>query len=378
MKTGPCARALWFFLLGCLVPTGNGSAAESSGALLKAKNEAEAKGFIFETSRDEIVAKAKKEGAVKVLSGLDPGLYSNMMASFRKKYPFLKIEMVEISGPDSAQRFIMELKSGSRNDFDIAHASTEFYPEYIAFAKKFDLLGMAENGVLRIPPKMVDPKQRTLAAVGSAVSVVAYNKDLIPPDKVPNRWEDFLKPEFKGRKFLVDMRPHPFAAYPACPQEGLGLEWMLKYARGLRDQNPIWSRGHSRALSSILAGEYAIHSGTHYQSVMRAMAKDPTGKLQFKMVEPVPVRLTALEFVLASAQHPYAAMLFIEHEASAEGQDMIDKQDFVGSIFYPGSNMSKTIQGKKLCINGFADFHNSSKWMAMAVEAFGFPKESTK
>jgi ABC-type Fe3+ transport system substrate-binding protein len=378
MKIGPCARALWFFLLGCFVLTTNGSAAESGGTLLKAKNEAEAKGFIFETSRDAIVAKAKKEGAVKVLSGLDPSLYSNMMASFRKKYPFLKIEMVEISGPDSAQRFILELKSGSRNDFDVAHASTEFYPEYIPFANKFDLLGMAEFGVLRIPPKMVDPKNRALAALGSAVSVVAYNKNLIPPDKVPTRWDDFLKPEFKGRKFLVDMRPHAFAAYPACPQEGLGLEWMLKYARGLRDQNPIWSRGHSRALNSILAGEYAIHTGTHYQSVMRAMAKDPTGALQFKMVEPVPVRLTALELVLASAQHPYAAMLFMEHEASPEGQDIIDKQDFVGSIFYPESNMSKTIQGKKLCINGFADFHNSSKWMAMAIEAFGFPKESTK
>ncbi len=153
---------------------------------------------------------------------------------------------------------------------------------------------------------------------------------------------------------------------------------MLKYARGLRDQNPIWSRGHSRALSAILAGEYVIHSGTHYQSVMRAMAKDPTAALQFKMVEPVPVRLTQLELVLASAQHPYAAILFMEHEASPEGQDIIDKQDFVGSIFYPGSNVSKTIQGKKLCVNDFADFHNSDKWMAMAVEAFGFPKESTK
>ena len=378
MESGPCTRALLFFLLGCFVLATNGSAGEPSAALLKAKKEAEGKGFIFETTRDAILAKAKQEGAVKVLSGLDPSLYSTMMASFRKKYPFLKIEMVEITGPDSAQRFIMELKSGSRNDFDVVHASTEFYPEYIPFAKKFDLLGMAEFGVLRIPPKMVDPNYRAIAALGSAVSVVAYNKNLIPPDKVPNRWEDFLKPEFKGRKFLVDMRPHPFAAYPACPQAGLGLEWMLKYAGGLRDQNPIWSRGHSRALNSILAGEYAIHSGTHYQSVMRAMAKDPTGALQFKMVEPVPVRLTALELVLASAQHPYAALLFMEHEASPEGQDIIDKQDFVGSIFYPASNMSKTIQGKKLCINGFADFHNSSKWMAMAVDAFGFPKESTK
>jgi ABC-type Fe3+ transport system substrate-binding protein len=49
--------------------------------------------------------------------------------------------------------------------------------------------------------------------------VVAYNKNLISPDKVPNRWEDFLKPEFKERKFVVDMRPHAFAAFPACLQE---------------------------------------------------------------------------------------------------------------------------------------------------------------
>jgi len=376
MKVGLCTRVVAVVLLGCFGFATNGSAAESSGALLKAKKDAEAKGFVFETSHDAIVANAKKEGSIRVLSGLDPSVYSPMMAGYKKKYPFLKIDMVEITGPDSAQRFIMELKTGTKNDFDISHASTEFYPEYIPFAKKFDLLGMAENGVLRIPAKMIDPKHRTFAALGSALSVVGYNKNLIAPDKVPNRWDDFLKPEFKGRKFLVDMRPHPFAAYPACPQEGLGLEWMLKYAKGLREQNPIWSRGHSRALSSIQAGEYALHSGTHYQSIVRAMAKDPTGALQFKMVEPVPVRLTQLEFVLASAAHPYAALLYMEHEASPEGQEIIDKQDFVGSIFFPGNNTTKLLQGKRLCVNGFTDFHNSDKWMSMAVEAFGFPKET--
>lgn len=375
MKVRRWTQALWIYLAACSVPAAHGLAADSSG-LLKAKKEAEAKGFIFETSRDAILANAKKEGAVKILSGLDPSVYAPMMASFKKKYPFLKIDMVEITGPDSAHRFIMELKSGAKNDFDTTHASTEFYPEYFPFAKKVDLLGMAETGVLRISPKMIDPKQRNIAALGSALSVVAYNKNMISSEKVPNRWEDFLKPEFKGRKFLVDMRPHPFAAYPACPQEGLGLEWMLKYAKGLREQNPIWSRGHSRALTSIIAGENAMHSGTHYQSVVRAMAKDPTGALQFKMVEPVPVRLTQLELVLASAQHPNAALLYLEHEASPEGQEIIDKQDFVGSIFYPGSNTAKALQGKRLCINSYADFHNSDKWMSMAVEAFGFPKET--
>ena len=238
MKIDPYARALWFFLLGCFVLTTNGSAAESSGALLKAKGEAEAKGFIFESSRDEIVAKAKKEGAVKVLSGLDPSIYSSIMEGFKKKYPFLKIEMVEITGPDSAQRFIMELKSGSRNDFDMAHASTEFYPEYIPFAKKFDLLGMAEFGVLRIPPKMIDPKHRALAALGSALSVVAYNKNLMPPDKVPNRWEDFLKPEFKGRKFCSGHAAPSVCRLSGLPARGPWFGVDVEIRKGLARPKP--------------------------------------------------------------------------------------------------------------------------------------------
>ena len=155
------------------------------------------------------------------------------MEGFKKKYPFLKIEMLEITGPDSAQRFIMELKSGSRNDFDLVHASTEFYPEYIPFAKKFDLLGMAEFGVLRIPPKMIDPKHRALAALGSALSVVAYNKNLMPPDKVPHRWEDFLKPEFKGRKFLVDMRPPSVCRLPGLPARGPWFGVDVEVRKGL-------------------------------------------------------------------------------------------------------------------------------------------------
>ena len=151
---------------------------------------------------------------------------------------------------------------------------------------------------------------------------------------------------------------------------------MLKYARGLRNQNPIWSRGHSRALSSILAGEYPIHSGTHDQSVMRAMAKDPTGKSSSRWSSRCPCvspRWSRTRLGAASLR----SMLFIEHEASAKGQDIIDKQDFMGSIFYQEAICQKRFRAKN-SDHRFRRLHNSSKWMAMAVEAFGFPKESTK
>jgi ABC-type Fe3+ transport system substrate-binding protein len=349
--------------------------ASAKASIVQAKKEAEVKGYIFETSHDEIVAKAKKEGRVKALTGLDPETFPHMIQSFKKKYPFIDVEMVEIQGPDAAQRFIMELKARTAQKWDTANAATEFYEEYVSFAKKFDILGMAEHGVLGISPKMIDPKSRTNVSLTSGVSVPVYNKNFVSEDKVPDKWEDFLKPELKGRKFMVDIRTHIFAAFPACREQGLGLEWAMKLARGLRDQEPIWVRGNSRAIQAIRSGEYPLHFATHYQSIVRAMQKDPTGTLQFKILEPVPLRLGNSEMVLNSAAHPYASLLLLEHFASPEGQEIVDKYyPAIASVFSPGSNLAKLLKGKKLCVNGFDTFHQSAKWMAQAVEAFGFPK----
>jgi hypothetical protein len=93
------------------------TASTPSAALLEAKKKAEAKGYIFETNHEEIVAKAKKEGRVKALTGLDPETFPYMIDRFKKKYPFLEVEMVEITGRDAAQRFVMELKAGIRKYF---------------------------------------------------------------------------------------------------------------------------------------------------------------------------------------------------------------------------------------------------------------------
>jgi hypothetical protein len=355
------------------------SGAQADPALLKAKKAAEAKGYIFATSHDEIVAKAKQEGKIKALSGLDPEVFAPMMASFKKKYPFLEVEMHEITGPDSAQRFILELKGGTVREWDTASASTDFYTQYPPFAKKFDILGMAEHGVLDIRPRLIDPSNRSIVSFTTGISVPVYNKNLISEDKVPDKWEDFLKPEFKGRKFLVDIRPHVFAAFPACPEQGMGLEWSLKLARGLRDQEPIWFRGNSRAMRGIQTGEYQLHFATHYQSARRAADKDPTGTLQLKIIEPVPVRMGNTELILSSAPHPYAALLLFEHYASVEGQEIIDKYyPLIASVFTPGSHLGKLLKGKQLCVNGFDSIHKSDQWMAQTVEAFGFPKAERK
>jgi len=185
--------------------------ASPSPSLLKAKQEAESKGFIFLASKDEIVAKAKKEGKLHVVSSLEMENLKPVSEAFKKKYPFIDIRAEEIAGTDTYQRMLLEMKSGTASGWDVNYLTTDFYDDYFPYQKKFDVLGMAQQGVLQIPVGMIDPVNRNIVSYTTNTQVVTYNKKLISEDKVPNTWEDFLKPEFKGRKFLVDIRPQEVA-----------------------------------------------------------------------------------------------------------------------------------------------------------------------
>lgn len=357
------------FLFFCLVISR--SAMGASPALLKAKQDAESKGLIFEASHEEIVAKAKKEAKLQVISSLDPETYKQMGKAFKQKYPFIDFTLSAVDGTEAAQRLLLELKAGSAKSWDVIHLSRDFYNDFAQHIKKFDVLGMTEHKVLSIPIGMIDPNKRSIVAEASAIQAVAYNKNLISAERVPNRWEDFLKPEFKGRKFLVDIRPHGMVSLVA----GLGEEWVRNYAARLKDQEPIWARGYARALTAIAAGEYALHQQANYQSCVEIAEKQPTKAMACKVIEPVPVRLIELQGVAVSASHPYAGLLWLEFQATPTGQRIIDTYEpLKSSVFGPDSELAKVTQGRKLSIDSWDSFHRIPGWYDMIEKAFGFPQ----
>jgi iron(III) transport system substrate-binding protein len=343
--------------------------AASAPALLKAKHEAEAKGFIFEVSREEIIAKAKKEAKLRVISSLEVENLKPVSEAFKKKYPFIDIRAEEIAGTDSYQRMILEMKSGTGRGWDVNYMTTDFYDDYLPYQKKFDVLGMAQQGVLQIPLGMIDPVNRNTVSYTTNTQVVAYNKTLISEDKIPNTWEDFLKPEFKGRKFVVDIRPQEVANLVPV----WGLEKTLQYARAIAAQNPIWIRGHSRTLAAMVAGEYPMLLGANLNSTKRAMEKDKTKVLDFKVVEPVPIRIGNHESVFANAASPYAGLLWLEFVASPEAQNIINS-DHSGSVFVPGTTPYQLTQGKKVTLLGWEHAPKLEELQKKVFEAYGFPK----
>ncbi len=361
--------------LGSLVLALTAFAATATGpGLQKAKQAAEAKGFSFITNRDEILASAKKEGKVRVQSSLDPSTFKPLAASFKKKYPFADIDIQELTGTDAAQRYLLELKAGVGKDWDVLHLPEDFYTDYAPYAKKLDLLGMAEQKVLNINPKMVDPEYRSVVSMGSGICAIAYNKKLVAADKVPNQWEDFLKPEYKGKKFVVDIRPYCVAALVPA----LGEEWVKNYAQRIKEQEPIWLRGNTRAMSGIAAGEYILHQMTQYHSCMRAVEKDVTKSLGCKILEPVPVKLQDTVSVLQNATNPSRALLFIEHAVSPEGQKILDEVNPLKSSVYADGEIARLLKGKKISLNDYRTYHKSPGWMKMILEGYGFPKVDAK
>jgi len=349
------------------------NAGADTASLLKAKKDAEAKGFVFVASHDEIVALSRKEGKLGVVTGLEAANFKPLISGFKQKYPFFSdIQIKEISGTEAFQRFILEMKSGKAKDWDVTDASLDFVNEYTPHLMKFDILGMAQQGVLKIDPRMIHSTDRNIIAVTSSVSVIPYNKTLISEDKVPAKWEDFLKPEFKGKRFALDVRPLQVGGLvPAW-----GLEKTLDFARRLAAQQPAWGRGATRVTTAVLNGEYALYIGTNFSSINRAARKDPTGNLRYKLVEPVPARIIDdISGVLSMAEHPHSALLWLEFLASPEGQEIIDKYEPLrASVFTPGSAAAQVTRGKELSVVDWDHFTKFQDYVEKIFAAYGFPK----
>jgi len=103
--------AVLLAIFSLFVPDSTVLSAAAGDLVAKAKQEAESKGYVFVTSRDEIVAKAKNEGRLRALSGLSTSAMKPMVEAFKKKYPFLDVYVEEIEGTEAYQRFLLELKS---------------------------------------------------------------------------------------------------------------------------------------------------------------------------------------------------------------------------------------------------------------------------
>jgi iron(III) transport system substrate-binding protein len=329
----------------------------------------QAKGEKVSLTKAQIVDGAKKEGKLSVSPGFDDASIPKIVKAFENKYPFIKVSWTFAEGIPALQRQLFDMAAG-RVNLDVYNANIAFWSEYFKqnVIKKVDLKGMARAGHLNIPQEMIDDSG-VVVWLGTNTGVLVYNSNQVPPDKAPKGWESCLDPYFKG-KFSVDTKPNVLAWLTAA----WGDEKLLGFARRLKENSPMWSRGNTRNLAMLSSGEIVMNCGNYVHSTHRAMKKDP----HIKMVvpDPFPMSFHEPEAIYSGAKNPHSALLWLEFLASKEGQEVVDSiEPGRGSFMVEGTVANKMAKGAKLSLCGNECRGTEEKLMQrIATEAWGFPK----
>jgi iron(III) transport system substrate-binding protein len=332
----------------------------------------QSKGEGLSLTRAQIMEGAKKEGKLSVSPAFDEKSIPVLVKAFEKKYPFIKVTSTSADGIPAYQRQLFELSAGRAN-LDVFSTNIAFWSEYFKqnVVKKVDFTGMAKAGHLNIAPQMIDDSGMVIW-LGSYTGVLVYNAKLVPPDKAPKSWEACTDPYYKG-KFTVDTKPNVLSwLTPAW-----GEEKVLSFARKVKENEPLFSRGNTRNLAALISGEALMNCGNYVHSTQRAINRDPNGPVKMVVPDPFPMSFHEPEAIYAGAKNVHSALLWLDFLASKEGQELAEslepgRASFLNEGTLAG-RLKKGAANVSLCGNDCRG--TEDKIMEkIATQAWGFPK----
>jgi ABC-type Fe3+ transport system substrate-binding protein len=323
-------------------------------------------------TRGEILAGAKREGRLTFATAHEETTVPHLVNAFRKKFPFIgEVKFHSVSGIPAGQKELFELSAGKSN-VDAFTPHSGFWSAYfnLGLFAKYNIRTLAQAKQLEIPAEMIDDSDLVVWTSTNS-SVIVYNKEMVPADKVPSGWESCLDPYWKG-KFAVDTKPNTLSWLAAR----WGEEKVLDYATKLKENQPIWIRGNTTALTRAIAGEIPLICGTYNHTTQRQFKKDP--KIPLRIVAPNPVGISFHEpfGIYSKAKNPHAALLWLEFVASNEAQRIVETWD-PGKAFFmvEGTLANKLMKGNEASVCKSNCRAREEKLMErIAVEAWGLPK----
>jgi iron(III) transport system substrate-binding protein len=358
-SAGPAFLAA-FAVVSILAACGGDSGTSESGSL-----DAAATGEW--STHEELVAAAKQEGGVKVLTSIEPDVNEALIEGFERKYPEIDLEIDELENQEG-QKLLLELQSG-QVEYDSFHFSGDNdLEEWKPYLADIDLAELVANGVVDIPKEVINSNSPNMMSAGTGFGALAYNKKMIPEDEVPSSYEEVLDPKWRGQLLVQIDGDHFIELF-----EAWGPERGLEYATQIAKQDPVWTDSNTAGLTVLAAGEVPMFLNTHYQSAYRLQQEHPD-TIGIKLLDPIPGGFSHIQALSKDAKHPAAAVLFYEYLMSAEAQNFLfELEPVTASVYVDGSEQAAIVEGRELSILDWHSFANVATWGDQIESAFGFP-----
>ena len=260
----------------------------------------------------------RKESVVNVFTSMQLADSRPLAEAFEKKHG-IKVNLWRASGEKLVQRVITEARG---NRFEVDVVETDGAQMEILFREKH-LLPFHSPSMADIPHTIL-PGHGGYVPTRLSLYVMAYNTKLVAPQDVPSSYEDLLKPRWTGR-FAVEAAD---VAWFAAVAKAMGEEKGVALFRRLAAQKPGVRHGHTLMAELVAAGEIELALDAHVQGVARLKARG--APIEWKPLQPAFGQPSSVG-VAARAQHPHAALLFVDFILSPEGQEIIKSRNRVPS-----------------------------------------------
>jgi len=258
-----------------------------------------------------LVEKAKEEGKLVAYLAMNAADAVTVQATFEKKFPQIKVDLVRAGAPAMLQRVLTEYR-GEKIFADVVLGFGFIHYEL----GQLKLLARYESPERPNYVAQFKDKDGFWTNVIPIVHTIAYNPKMLQPAELPVRYTDLLLPKWKGKAgmnsnnimFLAAMMTH------------FGKEDGMDFLQKLAAQAPQVRGGGTLLTTLVAAGEFPLAFSVNENNVENFKLKGaPIDWV--RVADPLYGELVPIG-IMAGAPHPNAARLFVDYTLSREGQEL--------------------------------------------------------
>jgi iron(III) transport system substrate-binding protein len=271
-------------------------AAISSGAMAQSEQRAKS---------------ARAEGEVVFYSGMIAQDTQVLLSAFQKRYPNIKATHYRARGSALVARIQNEHRAG-KHVWDVFN-STGFEGYVLLNQGHFEKYDSPER---KHYPEGHKDKDGRWVTMYSTPMLPSYNTRLVSSKDLPNSYDDFLNPRWKGK---LGLDPQDIEWYSNL-KNIWGSEKARRFIQGLAKQGVILRQGRALLTDLLGAGEFTILVNNYLANVLRV--KEKGSPVDFFPLDPI-VEGAGPIGINRNAPHPHAARLFFDFCLSKEGQAVL-------------------------------------------------------
>jgi len=284
---------------------------------------------------EEVIAGAKKEGAILWYDSLPREQGERILKEFQKDYPFVsKLEYLEVPGAQKAARVTQELRAGGPTA-DVLIDLPSSIQNYIdaGFAVKIDWKG------LQVPVSASLTPSDYISAVTTPSYGLLYNTNKVSDAEVPRSWEALVDPKW-NKRLGTWARANVFVSFVPL----WGEEKARAYIRRFADLQPRLFRSTYTAAQAVGSGEIDI-ALTIYHTALPTVEKGAPVKWIY--LDPTPVALL-YGVILKYGKNPNSAKLLLKWLGTKNGALAYEAIAQRGNHLVPETKTAQMLKGKTL------------------------------